>query len=365
MAAQVTFKVDEVAISRASLDHSLTPKQAIELQTNRRVEACSSYVGRLVSGCYSRHALFAAAHLAFSKHRPLVLSPDAIWLTIAMGFATHVQKNARKLRQRFVSHEGKLLLKVVRNDFVRGSPENPWPGVFAEFSGKIREHIGDTRHDQLVPTFSTTGPIERAASEVVLIATMQSYFDLRLITRCGIPEVTLLGTVEDWKLLESKVAALAEFDLAWWTEPLARVTAEFVKAAKGQPTTDWCKWIYKEVKESGGPRVTGWLAWLVPYLERRTYSAGAESTELVRSHHLGKLPELTQNPFVGRRGNLVHSDLPSALSSVSFTWEYMYQPFKYEFLAGLVGVREDAESLALEPVIGWAVRPKDAPPVDD
>src|SRR5262249_43670454 len=47
-----------------------------------RVEACWSYSLDCVAGV-GHHPLIAAAHLAFSGHRPLVLSPDVIWLTIA------------------------------------------------------------------------------------------------------------------------------------------------------------------------------------------------------------------------------------------------------------------------------------------
>jgi len=38
------------------------------------------------------HGLFSAVHLAFSQHRPLVLSPDMIWIAILQGFAQHVKK---------------------------------------------------------------------------------------------------------------------------------------------------------------------------------------------------------------------------------------------------------------------------------
>ena len=47
------------------------------------------------------------AHDAFYEHRPMTLSPDAVWFTIAQGFATHVNLNAEALRHRFVRHEGK------------------------------------------------------------------------------------------------------------------------------------------------------------------------------------------------------------------------------------------------------------------
>jgi Domain of unknown function (DUF4419) len=56
------------------------------------------------------HPLIDAIHVAFSQHRPLSLSPDAIWLVIAQGFGHHVAENAEKLRHRLVRHKGRQQL---------------------------------------------------------------------------------------------------------------------------------------------------------------------------------------------------------------------------------------------------------------
>ena len=45
---------------------------------------------RPITGFGEDHALLRAIHDSFFLHYPLVLSPDAIWLTLARGFATHV-----------------------------------------------------------------------------------------------------------------------------------------------------------------------------------------------------------------------------------------------------------------------------------
>ena len=50
--------------------------------------------------------LVGAIHLAFSRHLPLTLSPDAIWLTIMQGFSHHVDQFPEALRGRLVTHEG-------------------------------------------------------------------------------------------------------------------------------------------------------------------------------------------------------------------------------------------------------------------
>ena len=47
-------------------------------------------------------------------------------------------------------HRGRVQIDVRRDDFVKGSPENPWPEVFAEFSTKVRDHVGPTL-DRFLP----------------------------------------------------------------------------------------------------------------------------------------------------------------------------------------------------------------------
>ena len=127
-------------------------------------------------------------------HRPIVLSPDMIWLLIAQGFAIHVNEHAEEMRSHFVSHEGKKKIVVIRHEFIKGSLENPWENVFDEFSTHIRREIGDTNHELIVSQFSTTGVIEKAVNEVVLMDSMKAYFKYIVYTRCGIPEVRLEGT---------------------------------------------------------------------------------------------------------------------------------------------------------------------------
>jgi hypothetical protein len=86
--------------------------------------------------CSEDLALVSAVHDAFFLHHPLVLSPDVVWLTLARGFALHVNLHAEELRHRFVCHTGKERIQVFRPDFFPGA-DNPWPEVFEEFSRAI------------------------------------------------------------------------------------------------------------------------------------------------------------------------------------------------------------------------------------
>lgn len=232
----------------------------------RTVESCSQYRGRLVAGVQF-HPLVAAIHMAFNGHRPLCLSPDMIWLLICQGFANHVNVKAEELRSQFVKHKDKVKIKIRRDDFVKGSPENPWVEALGEFSAEIQNHIGQEIHNLLIPNFSTTGVVERVASEILLLDAMQSYFEYELYTLCGIPKIKLEGTVDDWVELRDRTRKLTQFGLQAWVNLLDSILEEFISAARGRVNKKFWQSIYKFQSASGGTTISGWIITFFPYLK--------------------------------------------------------------------------------------------------
>lgn len=233
-----------------------------------RVESCFRYHGKLISS-HGIQPLIRAVSIAYSGHYPLSLSPDALWLTLAQGFATHIAQDPQRYRERFVSFADKKSLRLRRDDFVKGSPENPWSEVFADFSMQIREHIGAANHELIAPQFSTTGPIERAAFEVVLMDTLKHYFKYEMFTLCGIPSITLEGEPADWRSIRERAEAFAAFDLSWWTDCLLPILDEFVAASEGRPHRLFWRCLYRLIPEESGcsERATGWIVNLFPYIK--------------------------------------------------------------------------------------------------
>jgi hypothetical protein len=142
-------------------------KASVERMLGTPVEACDSYSADVVRQP-GFHSLIAA-HLAYQHHYPLVLTPDAIWLTLAQGLANHVNIHAERLRPLLVRHEGRPTVTVRRDDFVKGSPENPWAEVWPAFTAAIREYLTPEVHGLVTCDFSTTSPTERAASEAATL----------------------------------------------------------------------------------------------------------------------------------------------------------------------------------------------------
>lgn len=212
------------------------------------------------------HALLGAVHLAFASHRPLVLSPDVMWLTVAEGFAHHVRNNNAALRCRLVAHEGKADITVVL-DGPMPTDADGWTGAVDLFRNLLAEQVGEGRARLLECDFSTTGEVERTASQVVLMDAFSPYFDYFMVCVCGIPSITLLGTVEDWRSIRQRIGVLDEFECGFWTRSLGPIFDEFVAAAEGNADPTFWKRIYKPVDAYGGSTVTGWIARLYPYLK--------------------------------------------------------------------------------------------------
>lgn len=197
------------------------------------------------------HPFVEAVHLAYSYHLPLVISPDMIWYLISSGLAQHINKHAEELRSKFVDHEDKRLIEIIRDDFVLDkSASNPWHEVVDEFAVKLEELTKNDAADLIVASFSTTTKTSRVVSQLVLMDAMQKYFDYQLLTRCGVPEIRISGAKEDWQKIQSKVQHMVSImpELEAWTQNgLNEILQNFVDVFDEKINSNFWNQIYKRI----------------------------------------------------------------------------------------------------------------------
>jgi hypothetical protein len=158
---------------------------------------------------FGYHSFFNGMYQAYADHRPFVLSPDMIWLLISQGFARHVNANPEKLRKYFVDFSGKSSL-VVNSQRDLFKDDINWEEIFPQFTAYIAEHTGKELINTLTADFSTTTAVEKVASEITIMEAMEPYFEFVVMYAvCGIPEITLLGTTEDWQKVLDKTGKLS------------------------------------------------------------------------------------------------------------------------------------------------------------
>lgn len=324
------------------------------------IEALWDPKARLAS-CDEDHSLLTAVQAAFFKHFPLRLSPDVIWLTLARGFALHVNQHAEALRHRFVRHLGTEKLVVERRDFLPGMA-NPWAEVFTSFSEQIANRVGKLR-DFIRCDFSTTGPVELAASELMVMDTFKAYFEYELLAGCGIPSVTLTGTVDDWKSVRTRAALFGEFGLEKWCRALEPILAQFVDAAGGRADPDFWRSFFRYHSGSGPSVMTGWITVFFPYLKESDqklypnpyFEDWERRLQIDDKQHWRQRWDDPQG--VGMWA------VPPCLTSVPLKVYWGDTECMMRLVGGLLGVSQSQETLAVQPECGWVIVRDEQPSV--
>ncbi len=364
-----TFEVCEVEIAEALLpernyqevvnalmveDRSVMSEEDRYKQDLKRELLAFPQRGETLITSYN-HPFAEAIQIAYAQHRPLTFSPDMVWMLICQGFAKHVDLNSEELRHHFVKHEGKKNIRVERKYYMASSV-GYWENILAEFSDSIRNHVGAKMHDLATNHFSTTSSIEATAFEVTLMDAMSSYFSYTVGITCGIPSITLEGTVADWEKLERDAAVFAAYDLEWWTDDLKPILRQFTQAAKGKVNKDFWGRMYDyrhfDRGMCGSPTgsITGWMVKFFPYLadESKNPLIGMDLEKY--SHQISN-----QKEYESGQAILELSDFSKGLSKADFVLDNNGDKSKMEFLAGFVGIGQDAKTKALRPEINWGV----------
>lgn len=343
-----TFGVDDVAPEPERLQHDPALIEAMLGSKPDLVDAQGVPVP-----AENTHPLVAATGLAYRSHRPLVLSPDAVWLTIAQGFALHVLQHAVDLRERLVAHDGRRKL-VVECEAV--SDVADWRQAISGFAAGIADAIGPGLAHALECDFTTTGELERTVSRAVMMNTFRAYFDYEPLCICGIPTVTLTGTSADWRSIRERFDVIAEYNLGWWHRRLVPVLDQLVASAEGRADRNFwqCIWQPQEIY-CGDDDVQGWVQRFFPY-SGETGDRRNEMREwtLPRRAHRKPVeppPERRQWLCAGVKS----SDFPRGLARVPVRLrDPNGNATPLAILCGFLGVTQDDRG-AVHPNIGWAM----------
>ena len=84
--------------------------------------------------------LFRCMVKAYAEHKPLVLSPDMIWLDICQVFGHYISTNAEIMRDKFVNHDGKVSL-VVNTEKELLYENADWPKIIEGFIEQIDRNM--------------------------------------------------------------------------------------------------------------------------------------------------------------------------------------------------------------------------------
>jgi len=216
------------------------------------------------------YGFFSTILESYNNHWTLRTSPEDWWYSIIYKIAVSIDKHSTNntVRKFFVSHEGKKTLTVDVGPSIYGVD-------YAWFLDQMTRKIGENTRvseyvDILKADFSTSTDCHVICSEITIMASVQEFFQFRIMLGCGIPAVEMEGNLEDWKHLKDKFHLLRKvlkpihkyvgLEEKWWDD-VNGVFDHLINTFDGKPDTDWwSKIISKEPFGSGGQEYyEGWF----------------------------------------------------------------------------------------------------------
>lgn len=306
---------------------------------------------------------------AFQQDLHLVLRADDVWLSILTQFNLFVNANAEFLRSHFVAHEGKKELMV---DIQPYSLSSINVGHFAQaMTLLIHENLVDVElRDWILPNFSTTTDNDKSVAAIVMMGTLQEYFEFSLSGGCGFPSVTLLGERSDWEEILCRVQKLPKYgdQPTEWSRLLIPIIENMI-ASFDQPNSQQVKDFWLQACHSAGrdgsgngkiETLSGWLTAFCFWDEKGARIAEV-SHEHLRHRGSGKPVDRKRLTLDGVSYPLLRpKEIPKGVITVPVTVQDFLTGFEHKttMVAGSVGmtgkaVEGSSELTIVQPRSGW------------
>ena len=202
-----SFENDDPIPMKEALKLALTSKESKRDFNEIKIGVKTPALGSKDIVTYPGHdAGFLSTVLeAYNHHYNLRTGPEDWWYTIIQTVAIAIDKNAKKdtVRKFFVQHEGKKPLEVHVGPSIYGV-DYSW--FFDQMSVEIAKNINVPQYVKAMETdFSSSTKVHKIVGKIVLMKSVQEYFEYRMCMECGIPSIEMKGTEEDWRNLGLKV----------------------------------------------------------------------------------------------------------------------------------------------------------------
>jgi hypothetical protein len=295
---------------------------------------------------FGKKSLIQGLVTAYKNHFPITITPDMIWILILQGYSRFMDKYSELVREKYVNFSGQKTLHINRYGLsVSMATEKDWDGIIDEVVEQIGDHIGETTILNLQSDFTTTNSTTLVTSQASIMSAMKHYFKYEvLMGGCGISYITLEGSLEDWEKIKSKLKYLSNFALNWWTKHLIPIIDNIIKTKQyfkknkqiNNELIDFWKTMIR-IKGKGDmydPHIlNGWIIKFIPNLY---------------DEHPKLFEELNEN-------EIPDQIISCPLKIIEDNSDGFKVVYNCDIASGFYGMIQDKKSLAVRPVIGYAI----------
>jgi hypothetical protein len=206
----------------------------------------------------SSDSFIRGALQAWGEHLHLVISPDAVWLTIMSQLSLYFSAHLDRVKHVFDYEGGDPIVIDYYPD---------WYAIVFAFFRAVNDRSKAAWFPRwMTPTFSTSTDDEAIAAHAIMMGLTKSSPQPPPRLLCGLPSVTLEGTQADWENMLARLDRLTEFgeEAVQYGERLRPVLSRFVATWK-EPSNESTKHFWNSMvtaepdAQCAGYNMTGWL----------------------------------------------------------------------------------------------------------
>ncbi len=255
------FELDKVSVSDKYLNGPCVNQNVTDIYTN------SSYDYRF------NNKFVETYYLAFINHGNAVFSPSDLLFIFSTSFAKFVKENP-KIMEKFVKNpsDSTILSNDKKELNVIFSDNNPNKlNVINMMLNEIKNDMYDTKIIELLENnFSCATELEKTACNVAIMESVEKFYNFSWFSRCGFNHIKLIGTIDDWELLKSKVVGLQSYfvdNIEWknYCNKFLRILNQFIKCFNNSHDITFFEKMIDGNYEFGfyGDRATSCSGWIL------------------------------------------------------------------------------------------------------
>lgn len=168
---------------------------------NGKIGDCGELVEKSKDFSYFHRNYLEYLTMCWSSHYGAVISPTILWNIILNEIASEIKNDSEKYRVLFTKTTEEKQ-KIVINQRAEYKLD------VNKMCDTIRSYV-PTDIDIFIPKFSSDTEMSNLAQQTAFLDCISPYYEYAF-TKCGIPKVKILGTVEDYKLFISNLSILSE-----------------------------------------------------------------------------------------------------------------------------------------------------------
>ena len=235
------------------------------------------------------NSLVSSIYDAYANHCHLVIRPDDVWLSIVIALSNYLSYHSEKLQ---------TIQRLCHVVSIECDIKSDWYEIISKLADETPSDL-----EWMVPDFTTTTKLDKIIGKVAMLGATKRLTKYQVLMLCGIPGVTLKGTIGDWYLLRQKINQIKTFgeklalqELEWWSKILTYVVDNFIKSYVESSSTPfsmvsnndfWQKCVYSDMG-CGTNDKSGWILAFAPFKDGQWILN--HPNDIVQSDHFGNLP---------------------------------------------------------------------------